>query len=163
MRRYVLLSFACGLGLIVSSPSPAASTASRLTACQAEPDKDKRLACFEAVASRRRPVEPRRIDPRSPAAFGLIAQKGRPERIREHVQREAEISRLEGVVANTHEGARGQLIIVLADGSVWEQAQGDTTVAFARIGTKVEARHGALGSYFMRMEHGALLRVRRIR
>ena len=163
MFASVLPVIACGVSLLIGGVSEAASLSRGLAACDSHPDKEERLACFEALAGGRRAVEGRDIDPTSSAGFGLVRQARRPQGGEREARSVAGSGRLEGVVAGTHDGSRGQLVLMLDDGAVWEQAPGDSTIASAGRGAKIEIRHGALGSYFMKIERGPTLRVRRVR
>lgn len=122
--------------------------------CAAIADDGKRLACYDDYAQNISPQpNPAPISrEEKEAAFGLADP------------RQAELEELEEIhstVIDVQRKSRGQRILTLENGQVWEQKDSYTTPTF-HVGDSVTIKRGFMGAYRLKRDAGGkALQVRR--
>ena len=173
MRKMMVCAAACGLLVSgVATARKAADTGTpeqikKLLACRAVADAQQRLACFDretsgidkalaakdlVVVDRERANAARRslFGFSLPSFGGLLG--GEDEAIKE----------IDTTLAGLAKNPEGGWTFKLADGSTWTQTD-DTTLALApRKGDKVKVTRRSLGSFTLRLNSQAGVRVKRI-
>lgn len=178
-----LLTLVCALGiqqaLAQGVPAPVA-------ACIVEQDSTKRLACYDrevgrAVAahapaassadatprshgstSGSAPVAARTAPPAEPEpspekAFGMTPQLQQKE---SGGQKSATLDKLTAHIAAVAHKPRGELIVKLDNGQVWEEAEASSHLDL-HPGDEVILRKGVLGAFYMSSQQVRGLRVKR--
>jgi hypothetical protein len=166
---------AAGFLVFVTGPSAAAPAAGgharlmqQLAGCADVPERDARLACYEAAAAALKDAERRgdlvivdreQADAVRRQSFGfnlpslsLFDHGERPEPV------DAVSARL---VSATREGG-GRWIFRLDDGAAWTQVDSEALMLPPRAGMRVDIRKGMVGSYFLGLDGHAGVRVRRV-
>ena len=175
LRSRVLWIAACGLWC--GTPSTYAQDAmedvvANMRACAAEPEDARRLSCYDkqfrqsAVPTSRPdpavapnvPAPPERVLT-AEERFGLSADLAR----REHgtTGQPAQLDRLSGRVVAVSYRLRGEAVVTLDNGQVWEQAEVQLRVPL-KPGDLVSIRRGALGSFWLSTPASGF-RARRVR
>jgi hypothetical protein len=120
--------------------------------CSAESDAQRRLACFDALASALPQIKADQ--------FGMTAQVAH--------QRDPSVPStprkddiLSGAISALREGSRGELIFTLDNGQIWGQAQPESHLSF-NVGEAVQIEHGAMSSLWLAASHHRKTRVKRI-
>src|ERR1700739_2559743 len=146
----------------------------QMRACATEQDDSRRLACYDRSVGRA-PTEPlhtavskplRRSAPRGPEAaalaeqqFGMNAQVARQQA--GGAQPTPQLKELHArVVAMSHK-RRGEPIVTLENGQVWEAADGEV-IDRLKVGDVVTVWLGTLGSYYLALRNESV-RVNRVR
>jgi hypothetical protein len=136
-----------------------------MRACGAEQDDARRLSCYDKQF-RQSAASPRRPD--SPAAPSALSAEERfglnPELERkEHgtAGQPAQLDKLAGHVAAVSYKLRGEAVVTLDNGQVWEQAEVGSHVTL-KPGDDVRIRRAALGSFWLSTQDFGF-RVRRVR
>ena len=122
-----------------------------LRRCSLETDQEKRLACFDALASALPKIQSDQ--------FGMtvdIARKRDPVAVSK-----SENESLSGKIAALIEAPRGEYIFTLDNGQMWIQAEQRSNIRF-EVGEAVQIEHGAMGSLWLAADHHRKTRVKRI-
>lgn len=173
MQDRTLTVFGLFLGcLLASSPALAQSgdDASRLVddlaTCRAITSEAERLACYDrtaaAIANARERKELLVVDREEArktrrGLFGFALPR---IKLFGDADDTAEISEITGKVKSVNATGYQNLLVVLEDGSQWQ-----TTEASRRkphVGQEIRVKRGMMGSYFLDMPGGVLIRARRI-
>jgi hypothetical protein len=181
---------ACGLVWLGCEARPAyaqdlQAVVTGMRACAAEQDDARRLSCYDRqfkqgalTSARADPATPARADPSAapgaaaagPSAaappaltpeqrFGLNAQLER----KEHgtATQPSQLDKLGSRIAAVSYKLRGEAVVTLDNGQVWEQAEVDSPVTL-KAGDPVSIRRGSLGSFWLSAPKSGL-RVKRVR
>ena len=124
------------LALLLVSGLAFADDAS-LRRCRPLTDPAQRLSCYDAIAVAA-PAEPR--PERGPEGFGLDRQPPKED-----------LAEIESSIVGDFKGWTPNKIIRLANGQVWQIADGSTGY-IGSGNTKVKIRRGLLGAYFLQFE-----------
>jgi hypothetical protein len=166
---------AAASGLWCGTPSASAQddlhdAIAGMRACAAEQDDARRLSCYDkqfrqgAVSPTRPESSGRRESPLEPNAlsaeerFGLTAELERKER--GAAGQPAQLSKLSSRIAAVSYRLRGEAVVTLDNGQVWEQSEVQPRVPL-KPGGPVSIRRGALGSFWLSAS-GSGFRVRRV-
>jgi len=155
-----------------SEPAPRAELFEALVRCRSIADAAARLQCFdtaaanlEQAAARREVVVVDRTQIREGRRrlFGLALPRipffgGGDES--EDADR---IDRVETTIASASQNGLGQWVVVMQDGSVWQQTDNNMIALEPRRGQTVVIVRAALGSFMMRIQNQPGVRARRIR
>jgi hypothetical protein len=123
-----------------------------LRRCAGEADRERRLACYDAIVRSLPQVEADQ--------FGMstaIAKQRDPESLRH-----ADTAVLPATIAALQEGRSGGWVFTLDNGQVWVQVEPKPGIRF-EVGEKVQIERGALGSLWLAADRGRKARVRRVR
>lgn len=151
--------------------APRPETYEALIRCRALTDDNARLRCFdsasaamEAAAERRDLVLVDRAQVRESRRrlFGLALPRlpifgGGDDDDAE----EAEVNSIESPVRSAHQFGYGRWSVTLEDGSTWVQVDNSPIASRPRRGDPVRVQRAALGTYMMRVDGQAGVRVRR--
>jgi hypothetical protein len=135
-----------------------------MRACAAEQDDARRLSCYDKEF-RQSTASPGRPDPAVPKAlsaeerFGLNAEVERREG--GAAAQPPQLDKLSNRITAVTYKLRGEAVITLDNGQVWEQAEAQTHVLL-KPGDQVSIRRGALGSFWLSASAGGF-RARRVR
>lgn len=161
MSRLVRQWVAAGALVALATPGLAQheTLVTELRACQAIPDNQARLRCYDAALLRVAPGQPQPTATPAPAAatpavasFGLPAPKPAPEP-----------QQMEGRLAGQFQGWSQGTRLELANGQVWEVVD-SSRASYDLDRPAVRLKRGVLGGYFMEIEGvSATPRVRRLR
>jgi hypothetical protein len=122
-----------------------------LRRCSLETDEQKRLACFDALASALPKIQSDQ--------FGITADI---ERKRDPVAvSKSENETLSAKIAALIEAPRGGYIFTLDNGQIWIQAELRSNIRF-EVGDAVQIEHGAMSSLWLAADHHRKTRVKRI-
>lgn len=156
------------LGAAICAAAPLASAQAvpeSLRACAAEADDLRRLACFDREMAR---LGESHAPAPAPAPmlsaeerFGMQGELARKLEKEKGIER-PELEKLEAQVSEVGEKPRGELIVTLDNGQVWEQVEAKTGFRL-RSGDSVTITPGALRSFWLQGESGRQTRVRRVR
>jgi len=171
MRRLLMLvSAALGIQQAAAQGVPAA-----VAACMGEHDSAQRLACYDrevgrAVTSRApaaadAPVAARAAPPAEPElspekAFGMTPQLQQKES--GGGQKSPALDKLTAHVTAVAHKSRGELIVTLDNGQVWEEAESSSHLD-PRPGDEITLRKGMLGAFYMSSQQVRGLRMKRVR
>ena len=72
------------------------------------------------------------------------------------------IDRLETTISSSSVSGSGKRIYALADGSIWEQTDQNSTRITPATGSSAAVRRGTLGSFFIKVGNSPEIRVRRV-
>jgi len=128
-----------------------------IAACAERSDDKQRLACYDS--------EVQRLQVKVPAVapedeFGVRGELLRKRQ--EETPGPPKLQQLTAKVEKITSRARGELVITLDNGQVWEQAETKSSFLLSP-GDQVTVKAGALGSYQMISPTGRTTRVRRQR
>ncbi len=146
--RWIVVVLALASAPVLAAIEPLADGLRR---CSLETGEQKRLACFDALASALPKIQSDQ--------FGMtvdIARKRDPV----SVTRNGNES-LPGKIAALQEAPRGEYIFTLDNGQIWIQAELRSNIRFA-VGEAVQIEHGAMGSLWLAADHRRKTRVKRI-
>jgi hypothetical protein len=172
------------LAMSTAAPAAAPSLAEQLKLCAAEADPARRLSCYDLLAAQPAPAIARPAVPQPgsqtiaptvpavptvPAAVADTAKDAAnsaefgvsngPLAVKRQVK---SINHISAVVTNITTRPRGELIVTLDNGQVWEQIA--TADYFPlKAGDTVEISSGALGSYVLAAPSRRYTKVTRIR
>lgn len=168
--KVIVFGVAVSTGSVAQAQSPAstgrADILEQLTACRAIPTPTERLSCFDRETARLDEAERQGdvvvvdrdgLRQAGRAVFGLtipgltILNRG---------QSPETVDRLETTIKSANRGADGKWLFVLMDESVWRQID-NANLNYARPGSAVLVRRGAVGSFFLSVDGARSLRVRR--
>lgn len=169
--------FACALAAHASIAA-AADPLANIRRCAAESDAAQRLACYDKqfrVLDAHVPIQPNSAPgepaplsaaPASapvtaPTAEQRFGMNGQVER-REPNTQPPKIAKLTGRITAIGYKPRGEAIIKLENGQVWEEADGEEPVNL-RIGDEVTIDTGVMGAYWLQYGKHAGVRVKRTR
>jgi hypothetical protein len=142
-------------------------------ACATEQDDSRRLACYDRCLGHIQAEPPRTAaskpqptsGPAGPEAvalaeqqFGINAQVARQQA---GAQAVPQLKELRGRVVAVSRKLRGEPIVTLDNGQVWQGADGEVMDRL-KVGDVVTIWHGAMGSYHMAVGHESV-RVTRMR
>jgi hypothetical protein len=180
MRKLMLLvSFALAL------PATAQTMTSQLQACQAIPDAQQRLACYDRISRGQPPAAPgvvsavpRNVIPdAAPGPVPALADKIPPQRApsladafgaealpRTQATRRA-LESITSAITDLSYTASTKFVVTLANGQVWRQKDGDVTTTFFHKNYRTATiSRGALGSYNLTFNgSGSYYKVARVR
>ena len=168
----------CGLGC-AAPPAHAddlQAVVAGMRACAAEPDDARRLGCYDrqfrqgaSALGRADPAAAPTVPPSpAPAAapiltpeqrFGLNAQLERQEH--GTATQPSQLDKLTNRIAAVSYKLRGEAVVTLENGQVWEQAEMDSRVQL-KAGDPVSIRRGSLGSFRLSTPTAGF-RVKRVR
>jgi hypothetical protein len=150
-------------------------------ACADETDAGKRLACYDREIGRLRSRAQPAVSPASSPPSASAAASPRPSASSSASQSEADsfgmtaelqrkqgaqpphrLDKLIGRIATVSYKPRGEAIVSLEDGQVWEEAEAEPHLPL-RPGDKVTIKRGMLGAFYMSSDQVLGLRVRRVR
>ncbi len=167
------------------TPGDAVETLKKARACTVEPDRAKRLACYDlelgpataprAAAAAAPPAAAVAAPPTvaaaappaaaaSPAAeFGMTPELARRAQARTGVKAPSAPAQVTGKVAAVLLDPHGKVVVTLDDGQVWQQK--DYNLRFpVQVGDEVHFKTGALGALWMLDAHDQLqTRVTRLK
>jgi hypothetical protein len=131
-----------------------------LQKCSEEKTDSVRLACYDReIEALKKAGEDARPSPE--ARFGVAGELLRKQQERER-ENAPELEQLESNVAKVTTRARGEYVVQLENGQVWEQTEMKSSV-IVRKGDKVKIVPGSLGSFWLENSAGRRTRVKRIR
>jgi hypothetical protein len=137
--------------------TPAAPAAELLPpgfrACAAQPDRDRRLACFDAEVARL--TSPAAKEQNFGTDTGALARQRAEQQADDFVEIVANVT---SVVARPH----GELIVTLDNGQVWSQTQANSRFTL-QAGDSVKVKVGALSAYVLVAPSGRATKVTRTR
>jgi len=157
------------LALLLLIPAASLADDAELLRCRGIADSAARLACYDALAAKAGaakavpsparpasppapPAPPRDLPPQTSQQFGL-----------EHQATVAPLGSIESHIPGRFEGWRPNSRITLANGQVWQIADGSSNNAFDLVNPKVTVRRGALGAFYLDIENdNRAPRVRRV-
>jgi len=164
------------LALAMTSPSLAADIKAKRAAafqavldCRATTDPTARLACFDAAASSLDQAETKGdivvIDREQAStarkqAFGFELPS---LDIFDKVMPKEELDRVTVTLKDAYRGSDGKWIMVLEDGAVWRQIDGEGPFNAPHAGSTVKIRRAALGSFFLNIDGQTAIRAQRSR
>ena len=177
----ILLAGACLTGAwtasLAASDSAAPKRAPELQAivdCRALTDRDARLNCYDAAAAK--------LDQAEAAGQVVVVNRDQVRQVRKDVfglqlpsldvfsavrgkgpVQGEDIDRITGVAKAVTADASGRWIIALDTGAVWRQIDGAALAIDPHVGSKIEIRQGALGSFFIKVDGQPAFRAHRDR
>ncbi len=147
-RRSLMLAVALASAPVFAAIEPIADGLRR---CSLQTDEQKRLACFDALASALPKIQSDQ--------FGMTADI---ERKRDPVAvSKSENESLSAKIAALIEAPRGGYIFTLDNGQIWIQAELRSNIRF-EVGDAVQIEHGAMSSLWLAADHHRKTRVKRI-
>lgn len=166
-RAVLFLTLSAGCIAASADNTDIASSLKRaLAPCTALTDRDKRLDCFDALASGAAPPASTAsvaVVPAAPASssapepraedFGLTAAQ--QERAKPHAQ----LDSITGVVSSIWTSKSGRMLLELDNGQSWELDRADRLLA---AGDKVKIEHAAMGSFMLTTPTRRNYHVRRL-
>ena len=177
-------AFLCTFVLALATRASLAATPDPLATirqCAAESDDTRRLACYDRQfrvldARAATPVQPRATAAAQPAtvlgatppvppaatAEQRFGMNGQVERSNPTTQQAPKIEQLTGRIAAIGYKPRGESIIKLENGQVWEEADGEEPVNL-KVGDEVTIDTGLMGAYWLRFGKHGSVRVKRTR
>ena len=132
-----------------------------LRACATIAEIDARVACYDALSASEEPAPQAAAGPRGLGSEQVPrARSPQPER----ATAQAEADSIEATVVASVEREPGIHLVTLEDGAQWQFVEG-VSLAYnpPRPGASVEIRSASMGSYLMRYQGQAAVRVRRVR
>ena len=165
-RRGLLLvgcSLAAAAPVILGQTVPAS-----VTACAAEADDARRLACYDREMAREMARELARLQTSAPPALKPEDEFGLSERVRRNQaeerapERQAKLQELVAAVDKVSSDAAGLAVIELANGQVWRQTE-LVNGFYINSGDSVTITRGALTSFWVRVDSRPPAHVRRVR
>lgn len=152
--------------------------------CRAIADETARLACYDGLAPGEQPVDSNKeesaksrdteaasVSASGPSAAGTAATASSPgaaatgataEFGKEHWRAEDSLETMESKVSVVQKGARGQIILLLENGQVWEQK--DVRRLSIREGDTIIIERGSMNSFFIKEKGSSRLeRFSRVR
>ena len=152
MRKLMLLA---SLALALAAPASAQTMTSQLQACQAIPDAQQRLACYDRI-SRGQPGVPPAYSPAPYAAPRAAAPAFNPQTNveqfgEEHIGRALPAHRLQAIVSAITDyrlDLHGKFIVTLENGQTWRQLESDSGLTRLRkTARQVRIERAVFGSY----------------
>ena len=143
-----------------------AAIRSQLRACSQIGDVAARVACYDALSSGGAEAAAAPLLQAAPEPRGLGCEQVRRARTpqAERATMQAEPDSIEATVAAVVQREPGIHLLTLEDGAQWQFVEGvPLSYNPPRRGSKVEIRGASLGSYQMRYQDQAAVRVRRVR
>lgn len=145
------LSFA-----VVPAQASGEALAERIQACAAIAENDRRLACFDALAS----------EPGQPAAPEVAVKKedafGMEQSLMAQSRKAPDaVSEIRATVGSIRAMANGWMVVELDNGQTWTQAEALRSPVPLAAGDEVTIRRGALGSFVLSTADNRSMRVRR--
>ena len=139
--------------------------------CRKTPDRDARLACYDAAADKLDQaeasgqvvvVDKQQVQTMRKEVFGLQLPSLDLFNRSPHSGPAEPLDRITASLKTASRGADGRWMIELDTGAVWRQID-DVSIPDPRPGEKVSVRRAALGSYFVKVEGGPAVRAHRER
>jgi hypothetical protein len=165
----LILAATCGgAALAQAKPDARAGVVQRLTDCRKIADDRARLACYDETAAALDQAEAKGdivVVDREQAktvrrqAFGFslpsisLFEKGAPQE---------ELDNVAGVLKSAGRGASGRWVFTLEDGAVWSQVSAEELFKTPKAGMKVTIKKASLGSFMLKVENQAAIKVRRV-
>lgn len=135
---------------------------SQLQACAQIADITARVGCYDALSQEAAGPPARPADPQ-PRGLGSEQVSRAPATQRERDD-SATAASMDATVTSAAEREPGKYLLTLADGAQWEFVEGvPLSYSPPRRGSTVEIRSASMGSYLLRYQGQAAVRVRRIR
>jgi hypothetical protein len=175
---YVALALILALGAVY--PVEAASLAEQLRLCASEADSARRLNCYDRIAAGLpgpatagaapappAPAAPPPTPPASPAPAPAAPASSNPAEFGVSngplaAKRQTKsLKNISAVVTNVATRARGELVVTLDNGQVWQQNEAVDYFPL-HVGDTVEISSGALGSYVLSAPSKRYTKVTRI-
>jgi len=156
-------SLAAAAPVILGQTVPAS-----VTACAAEADDARRLACYDREMAREMARELARLQTSAPPALKPEDEFGLSERVRRNQaeerapERQAKLQELVAAVDKVSSDAAGLAVIELANGQVWRQTE-LVNGFYINSGDSVTITRGALTSFWVRVDSRPPAHVRRVR
>lgn len=149
--------------LIIGIPAASAQAVSPgLKQCITEADDARRLACFDTEVARLAktplPVHAAAPVPTPEEKFGAREEVAREA----EKQAEPELTKLEAVTTAISTRPRGELVVTLDNGQVWEQVPSGEAFSL-KVGDKVTIKSGLLGSFALVGPRGRSMKVKRVK
>jgi hypothetical protein len=139
------------LPLAFLSSAVSAQDLSALRACAAETDPERRLACYDREVARL-PVEAQPAEPSAASAASAAQRDPEDEFGRrgmlDRKSRDSKLERLSVKVTELSRKPRGEIIVTLENGQIWQQRDASVNLN-VRVGDTVTIREGALGGYWL--------------
>ncbi len=158
-----------GCSLAAAAPVILAQTVpASVTACAAEADDARRLACYDREMAREMARELARLQTSAPPALKPEDEFGLSERVRRNQaeerapERQAKLQELVAAVDKVSSDAAGLAVIELANGQVWRQTE-LVNGFYINSGDSVTITRGALTSFWVRVDSRPPAHVRRVR
>jgi hypothetical protein len=175
---------AIGLLSLASSAAFAQDLPPAVIACAIEKQDGARLACFDRevarVIQRAAGVAPTQVAPSPPTPsvpavastpppqvtpndddFGVAGDLARKRKAEQEKTVKAP-AELRAAVTKVTKKPYGELVLELDNGQIWEQPEKKNSFAI-KEGEHIRITKGAMGSYFLVADSGAITKVRRIR
>ena len=141
-------------------------------ACRAIPDRDARLACFDAASAK--------LDEAESTGQVVVVNKEQARQVRRDVfglqlpsldifgrkgiaATGEDVDKLESTIKTVSLDGSGRWVLELDTGAVWTQVDDSPMATPPRVGDKVEIRRAALGSFFIRINGHPAFRAHRDR
>ena len=165
MGYRAVLAMILGSGAVAAAvPAAAQGEAAlrgELRACAKIAEIGARVACYDALSAGEEPAPPAAAEPRGLGSEQIPRERApQPER----VAAQAETDSIEATVAASVEREPGIHLVTLEDGAQWQFVEGvPLSYNPPRRGASVEIRSASMGSYLMRYQGQAAVRVRRVR
>lgn len=167
---------AMGMVLAMAAPASAADSQAKRAAafqavldCRTTQDPAARLACFDAAAASMGEAEKKGeivvIDREQATtarkqAFGFELPS---LAIFDKVMDKADLDRVTVVLKDAYRGADGKWAMVLEDGAVWRQVDGESLYKAPHAGSVVKIRRAAMGSFLLNVDGQTAIRAQRSR
>ena len=166
LRSRVFWVVACGLWCLppTYAQDGMQEVIGNMRACGAEQDDARRLSCYDKQFRQTAPPSSRPDSPAVPGAlsaeerFGLNAELERKEH---GTGQPPQLDKLAGHVTAVSYKLRGEAVVTLDNGQVWEQVEVGSHVTL-KPGDDIRIRRAALGSFWLSTQDVGF-RVRRVR
>jgi hypothetical protein len=155
----------CAWGLLVAGAYSLVCSADVLTnarACTTESDDTRRLACYDKWLREPASVKTTTTTPAASPDQQFGMTPGLKRQQNPDAARVTEKENLQAHVATVSHKLRGELVVTLDNGQVWEQTEEGLLVEI-KSGEPVTISHGSLGSFWMTSAHYKGFKVRRTR
>ena len=165
-------AFLCAFVLALATRASLAATPDPLATvrqCATESDDTRRLACYDRQfrvldthaqgPTASAPPKGAAPEPASGTAEQRFGMNGQVERSNPTTQA-PKIDHLAGSIAAVSYKPRGEVIIRLDNGQVWEEADGEDPVSL-KVGDSVTIDTGVMGAYWLRFGKHGSVRVKR--
>jgi hypothetical protein len=176
VRSLVLISvMVVGVGPVAARAADAPPMAPQIVAlqkCRAEPDNNKRLACYDSAVSALTAatesrdvvvVERSEVRKARKGLFGFTLPRIGLLAGREgNKDDEADVKRLDTTIVDARALANGLWRFTVEGGAVWDTTETSISLASPKPGRAVRIDAAALGSYMARIGNGGWVRVRRV-
>jgi hypothetical protein len=161
-KQWLIVAFA-----LWALPAFAQDILANMRICAAETDDARRLACYDQQIQRTGAPRNAGTVPTEPAAasseerFGMTATLERKRQSNQTARPDAP-DKLSGRIAAVAYKPRGEAVISLENGQMWEEAEVESHVAL-NPGDAITITRGLLGSFWLSADKMPRLRVRRVR